>query len=94
MHIAPVLANTTNEAASEETNQTAQPLDLLLRGVLVRMRSKFTFFMLWALRYTRRIVGLKGEFCNRYILGRRWTPSGTATAATTSWTRSDSSCSS
>ncbi|XP_077538226.1 serine/threonine-protein phosphatase 4 regulatory subunit 3 flfl isoform X1 [Haemaphysalis longicornis] len=90
--IAPVLANTTGEAPSKETSQTAQLLGLivellsfcvehhsyhiknyvlhkdLLRRVLVLMRSKFTFLVLCALRFMRRIVGLKDEFYNRYII--------------------------
>lgn len=40
----------------------------LLRRVLVLMRSKFTFLVLCALRFMRRIVGLKDEFYNRYIV--------------------------
>lgn len=40
----------------------------LLRRVLVLMRSKFTFLVLGALRFMRRIVGLKDEFYNRYIV--------------------------
>lgn len=90
--IAPVLANTTGDAPSKETSQTAQLLSLivellsfcvehhsyhiknyvlhkdLLRRVLVLMRSKFTFLVLCALRFMRRIVGLKDEFYNRYII--------------------------
>ncbi|XP_077522729.1 serine/threonine-protein phosphatase 4 regulatory subunit 3 flfl isoform X3 [Amblyomma americanum] len=90
--IAPVLANTTGDAPSKETSQTAQLLGLivellsfcvehhsyhiknyvlhkdLLRRVLVLMRSKFTFLVLCALRFMRRIVGLKDEFYNRYII--------------------------
>uniref|UniRef100_A0A8C4TIQ8 Serine/threonine-protein phosphatase 4 regulatory subunit 3 n=1 Tax=Erpetoichthys calabaricus TaxID=27687 RepID=A0A8C4TIQ8_ERPCA len=40
----------------------------LLRRVLVLMNSKHTFLALCALRFMRRIVGLKDEFYNRYII--------------------------
>ncbi|XP_064464080.1 serine/threonine-protein phosphatase 4 regulatory subunit 3-like [Ornithodoros turicata] len=40
----------------------------LLRRVLVLMQSKFTFLVLCALRFMRKIVGLKDEFYNRYIV--------------------------
>ncbi|NXY15552.1 P4R3B phosphatase, partial [Atrichornis clamosus] len=39
----------------------------LLRRVLVLMNSKHTFLALCALRFMRRIIGLKDEFYNRYI---------------------------
>uniref|UniRef100_A0A8C5SXN7 Serine/threonine-protein phosphatase 4 regulatory subunit 3-like central domain-containing protein n=1 Tax=Laticauda laticaudata TaxID=8630 RepID=A0A8C5SXN7_LATLA len=39
----------------------------LLRRVLVLMNSKHTFLALCALRFLRRIIGLKDEFYNRYI---------------------------
>ncbi|NWI83517.1 P4R3B phosphatase, partial [Dryoscopus gambensis] len=39
----------------------------LLRRVLVLMNSKHTFPALCALRFMRRIIGLKDEFYNRYI---------------------------
>uniref|UniRef100_A0A8D0GXC0 Serine/threonine-protein phosphatase 4 regulatory subunit 3B n=1 Tax=Sphenodon punctatus TaxID=8508 RepID=A0A8D0GXC0_SPHPU len=39
----------------------------LLRRVLVLMNSKNTFLALCALRFMRRIIGLKDEFYNRYI---------------------------
>ncbi|XP_058880451.1 serine/threonine-protein phosphatase 4 regulatory subunit 3B-like isoform X7 [Acipenser ruthenus] len=40
----------------------------LLRRVLVLMNSKHTFLALCALRFMRRIIGLKDEFYNRYII--------------------------
>merc|ERR1719494_13160 len=40
----------------------------LLRRVLVLMKSKHKFVALAALRFCRRIVGLKDEFYNRYIV--------------------------
>ncbi|NXQ87488.1 P4R3B phosphatase, partial [Nyctibius grandis] len=39
----------------------------LLRRVLVLMNSKHAFLALCALRFMRRIIGLKDEFYNRYI---------------------------
>ncbi|XP_078260995.1 serine/threonine-protein phosphatase 4 regulatory subunit 3B isoform X3 [Rhinoraja longicauda] len=39
----------------------------LLRRVLVLMNSKHTFLALCALRFMRRIIGLKDEFYNRYV---------------------------
>ncbi|EHB07256.1 Serine/threonine-protein phosphatase 4 regulatory subunit 3B [Heterocephalus glaber] len=39
----------------------------LLRRVLVLMNSKHTFLTLCALRFMRRIIGLKDEFYNHYI---------------------------
>uniref|UniRef100_A0A4W4FL37 Serine/threonine-protein phosphatase 4 regulatory subunit 3 n=1 Tax=Electrophorus electricus TaxID=8005 RepID=A0A4W4FL37_ELEEL len=40
----------------------------LLRRVLVLMNSKHTFLALCALRFMRRIIGLKDEYYNRYII--------------------------
>ncbi|MEE6514119.1 hypothetical protein FKM82_022109 [Ascaphus truei] len=40
----------------------------LLRRVLILMNSKHTFLALCALRFMRRIIGLKDEFYNRYII--------------------------
>lgn len=40
----------------------------LLRRVLVLMRSKHTFLVLSALRFMRKIIALKDEFYNRYII--------------------------
>ncbi|XP_018605038.1 serine/threonine-protein phosphatase 4 regulatory subunit 3B isoform X2 [Scleropages formosus] len=40
----------------------------LLRRVLVLMNSKHTFLALCALRFMRRIIGLKDDFYNRYII--------------------------
>ncbi|XP_061084061.1 serine/threonine-protein phosphatase 4 regulatory subunit 3-like isoform X1 [Conger conger] len=40
----------------------------LLRRVLMLMNSKHTFLALCALRFMRRIIGLKDEFYNRYII--------------------------
>lgn len=40
----------------------------LLRKVLVLMNSKHTFLALCALRFMRRIIGLKDEYYNRYII--------------------------
>ncbi|KAM9315386.1 serine/threonine-protein phosphatase 4 regulatory subunit 3B [Gastrophryne carolinensis] len=40
----------------------------LLRRVLMLMNSKHTFLALCALRFLRRIIGLKDEFYNRYII--------------------------
>lgn len=39
----------------------------LLRRILVLMKSKHTFLTLCALRFMRKIIGLKDEFYNRYI---------------------------
>ncbi|KFM68154.1 hypothetical protein X975_26338, partial [Stegodyphus mimosarum] len=41
----------------------------LLRRILVLMKSKHTFLILCALRFMRKIIGLKDEFYNRYIIG-------------------------
>ncbi|XP_054712925.1 serine/threonine-protein phosphatase 4 regulatory subunit 3A-like [Uloborus diversus] len=41
----------------------------LLRRILVLMKSKHTFLILCALRFMRKIIGLKDEFYNRYITG-------------------------
>jgi len=40
----------------------------LLRRILVLMMSRHTFLVLAALRFMRKIVGLKDEFYNRYII--------------------------
>ncbi|RXN03505.1 serine threonine- phosphatase 4 regulatory subunit 3B isoform X1 [Labeo rohita] len=40
----------------------------LLRRVLTLMNSKHTFLALCALRFMRRIIGLKDEYYNRYIM--------------------------
>lgn len=40
----------------------------LLRRILVLMKSRHTFLVLGALRFMRKIVGLKDEFYNRYII--------------------------
>nr|XP_061794381.1 serine/threonine-protein phosphatase 4 regulatory subunit 3-A-like [Nerophis lumbriciformis] len=40
----------------------------LLRRMLVLMNSKHTFLALCALRFMRRIIGLKDEYYNRYII--------------------------
>jgi len=40
----------------------------LLRRILVLMMSRHTFLVLGALRFMRKIVGLKDEFYNRYII--------------------------
>ena len=40
----------------------------LLRRILVLMRSKHTFLVLCALRFMRKIIALKDEFYNRYIV--------------------------
>ncbi|XP_052767178.1 serine/threonine-protein phosphatase 4 regulatory subunit 3A-like isoform X3 [Mya arenaria] len=40
----------------------------LLRRVLVLLRSRHTFLLLCALRFMRKIIGLKEEFYNRYII--------------------------
>uniref|UniRef100_A0A8C5B5L4 Serine/threonine-protein phosphatase 4 regulatory subunit 3-like central domain-containing protein n=1 Tax=Gadus morhua TaxID=8049 RepID=A0A8C5B5L4_GADMO len=40
----------------------------LLRRVLLLMNSKHTFLALCALRFMRRIIGLKDEYYNRYII--------------------------
>ncbi|XP_067122070.1 serine/threonine-protein phosphatase 4 regulatory subunit 3 [Centruroides vittatus] len=40
----------------------------LLRRILVLMQSKHTFLVLGALRFMRKIIGLKDEFYNRYIV--------------------------
>ncbi|XP_056114559.1 serine/threonine-protein phosphatase 4 regulatory subunit 3B [Rhinichthys klamathensis goyatoka] len=40
----------------------------LLRRVLTLMNSKHTFLALCALRFLRRIIGLKDEYYNRYIM--------------------------
>ena len=40
----------------------------LLRRILVLMRSKHTFLVLCALRFMRKIIALKDEFYNRYII--------------------------
>ncbi|XP_064411738.1 serine/threonine-protein phosphatase 4 regulatory subunit 3 isoform X3 [Latimeria chalumnae] len=40
----------------------------LLRRVLILMNSRHTFLALCALRFMRRIIGLKEEFYNRYII--------------------------
>ncbi|NXM92600.1 P4R3B phosphatase, partial [Oenanthe oenanthe] len=47
----------------------------LLRRILVLMKSKHKFLALCALRFMRRIIGLKDEFYNRYItLGNLFEP--------------------
>ncbi|XP_054713951.1 serine/threonine-protein phosphatase 4 regulatory subunit 3A-like isoform X3 [Uloborus diversus] len=90
--IAPMLANTTEDKPSKDS-QTAQLMSLilellsfcvehhtyhvknyilqkdLLRRILVLMKSKHTFLILCALRFMRKIIGLKDEFYNRYITG-------------------------
>ncbi|UYV82747.1 SMEK2 [Cordylochernes scorpioides] len=40
----------------------------LLRRILILMKSKHTFVVLSALRFMRKMVGLKDEFYNRYIV--------------------------
>ncbi|KAG8192298.1 hypothetical protein JTE90_002121 [Oedothorax gibbosus] len=40
----------------------------LLRRILVLMKSKHTFLNLCALRFFRKIIGMKDEFYNRYII--------------------------
>ncbi|XP_076366068.1 serine/threonine-protein phosphatase 4 regulatory subunit 3A-like [Tachypleus tridentatus] len=40
----------------------------LLRRILVLLKSKHTFLKLCAVRFMRRIIGLKDEFYNRYII--------------------------
>lgn len=40
----------------------------LLRRILVLMRSSHTFLVLGALRFMRKIIALKDEFYNRYII--------------------------
>lgn len=40
----------------------------LLRRILVLMKSKHTFLVLCALRFMRKIINLKDEFYNRYIV--------------------------
>lgn len=40
----------------------------LLRRILVLMKSKHTFLVLCALRFMRKIIALKDEFYNRYII--------------------------
>ncbi|XP_052275212.1 serine/threonine-protein phosphatase 4 regulatory subunit 3A-like isoform X2 [Dreissena polymorpha] len=40
----------------------------LLRRVLVLLRSRHAFLLLCALRFMRKIIGLKEEFYNRYII--------------------------
>ncbi|XP_013771985.1 serine/threonine-protein phosphatase 4 regulatory subunit 3A-like [Limulus polyphemus] len=40
----------------------------LLRRILVLLKSKHTFLVLCAVRFMRKIIGLKDEFYNRYII--------------------------
>ena len=40
----------------------------LLRRILVLMKSEHTFLVLCALRFMRKIIALKDEFYNRYII--------------------------
>ncbi|XP_023320943.1 serine/threonine-protein phosphatase 4 regulatory subunit 3A [Eurytemora carolleeae] len=40
----------------------------LLRRILVLIKSRHTFLKLFALRFMRKIIGLKDEFYNRYII--------------------------
>lgn len=40
----------------------------LLRRILVLMRSTHTFLVLGALRFMRKIIALKDEYYNRYII--------------------------
>ncbi|XP_050170926.1 serine/threonine-protein phosphatase 4 regulatory subunit 3-like [Myiozetetes cayanensis] len=42
----------------------------LLRRVLVLLKSKHQFLALAALRFMRRMIGLKDKLCNRYIIQR------------------------
>jgi len=47
----------------------------LLRRILVLMKSTHTFLVLCALRFMRKIIALKDEFYNRYIIkGNLFTP--------------------
>ena len=42
----------------------------LLRRTLLLMNSKHTFLVLTALRFLRKIIGLKDEFYNRHVIGQ------------------------
>ncbi|KAF9823845.1 hypothetical protein SFRURICE_013382 [Spodoptera frugiperda] len=75
--IAPLLENTTGEKPLKEDYHTVQLLGLvlellafcdLLRRILVLMRSTHTFLVLGALRFMRKIIALKDEYYNRYII--------------------------
>ncbi|XP_071034049.1 serine/threonine-protein phosphatase 4 regulatory subunit 3A isoform X2 [Parasteatoda tepidariorum] len=89
--IAPMLANTTEDKPSKDS-QTAQLMGLILEllsfcvehhtyhvknyvmqkdllgRILVLMKSKHTFLILCALRFMRKVIGMKDEFYNRYII--------------------------
>uniref|UniRef100_A0A8C1T1Y6 Serine/threonine-protein phosphatase 4 regulatory subunit 3 n=1 Tax=Cyprinus carpio TaxID=7962 RepID=A0A8C1T1Y6_CYPCA len=72
MHVlsAPLLANTTEEKPSKAflNHFSIDILHTYLKRVLVLTASQHAFLALCALRFMRKIIGLKDEFYNRYIM--------------------------
>uniref|UniRef100_A0A8C5APL2 SMEK homolog 1 n=1 Tax=Gadus morhua TaxID=8049 RepID=A0A8C5APL2_GADMO len=67
MHVlsAPLLANTTEEKPSKGQSSTSSSFTFVCYSTLVRVPP---FLHTCALRFMRRIIGLKDEFYNRYIM--------------------------